>query len=79
MYIKVGGIYVVVVSRQNVDACLVFEVLNKIVEIFKSYFDGHFDEDAIRNNFVLIYELLDGMPSFNLCTTCKTLLHSRGA
>ena len=28
--------------------------------LFKSYFGGAFDEDAIRNNFVLIYELLDG-------------------
>lgn len=31
------------------------------VNLFKSYFGGAFDEDAIRNNFVLIYELLDGM------------------
>ena len=31
------------------------------VTLFKSYFGGSFDEDAIRNNFVLIYELLDGM------------------
>lgn len=30
------------------------------VNLFKSYFGGAFDEDAIRNNFVLIYELLDG-------------------
>lgn len=30
------------------------------VSLFKSYFGGSFDEDAIRNNFVLIYELLDG-------------------
>jgi hypothetical protein len=31
------------------------------VALFKSYFGGAFDEDAIRNNFVLIYELLDGI------------------
>ncbi len=31
------------------------------VALFKSYFGGAFDEDAIRNNFVLIYELLDGV------------------
>lgn len=34
---------------------------NQAVALFKSYFGGAFDEDAIRNNFVLIYELLDGM------------------
>jgi hypothetical protein len=27
--------------------------------LFKSYFTV-FDEDSLRNNFVLIYELLDG-------------------
>jgi hypothetical protein len=31
------------------------------VALFKSYFGGAFDEDAVRNNFVLIYELLDGI------------------
>jgi len=30
------------------------------VEIGKSYFDK-FDEEAIKNNFVLVYEILDGM------------------
>lgn len=39
--------------------CLVC-VLEQAVALFKSYFGGAFDEDAIRNNFVLIYELLDG-------------------
>ncbi|KAM0934526.1 putative Longin-like domain superfamily protein [Dioscorea sansibarensis] len=38
----------------------------KAVRLFKSYFGGAFDEDAIRNNFILIYELLDGMFPF-LC------------
>ena len=40
---------------------MVFEVLYRVVDIFKSYFDGEFNEDAIRNNFVLTYELLDGI------------------
>jgi len=64
MYIKTGGIYVVAVSRQNVDAAMVFEVLNCIVDIFKSYFEGNFDEEGIRNHFVLTYELLDEILDF---------------
>uniref|UniRef100_A0A2N9ISC3 MHD domain-containing protein n=1 Tax=Fagus sylvatica TaxID=28930 RepID=A0A2N9ISC3_FAGSY len=36
----------------------------KAVALFKSYFGGAFDEDAIRNNFVLIYELLDEIMDF---------------
>lgn len=42
------------------DASMVFEVLYCVVDIFRSYFDGNFDEDSIRNHFVLTYELLDG-------------------
>lgn len=30
-----------------------------MVNLFKSYFGGEFSEQSIKNNFVLIYELLD--------------------
>ena len=33
--------------------------VGQVISLFKSYF-GVFDEDSLRNNFVLIYELLDG-------------------
>ena len=36
-----------------------FEFLNKSVEVMQSYF-GKVSEENIKNNFVLIYELLDG-------------------
>ena len=45
----------------NANATLVLQFLYTLVNIFKSYFGGLFDEDAIKNNFVLIYELLDGV------------------
>jgi AP-2 complex subunit mu-1 len=38
----------------------VFEFLYRLIALGKSYF-GKFDEEAVKNNFVLIYELLDGM------------------
>jgi hypothetical protein len=44
---------------RNSFNCLYYGNL-QAVALFKSYFGGAFDEDAIRNNFVLIYELLDG-------------------
>ncbi|KYQ92704.1 clathrin-adaptor medium chain AP-2 [Tieghemostelium lacteum] len=71
MYIKVGSIYLVGVSRQNVNACMVFEVLHQLVELFKSYFDN-LDEDSIRNNFVLVYELLDEILDFGYPQNCST-------
>lgn len=39
---------------------MVFEFLLKIIDVMHSYF-GKISEENIKNNFVLIYELLDGM------------------
>eukprot|EP01112_Ceratiomyxa_fruticulosa_P007794 TRINITY_DN2028_c0_g1_i1.p1 TRINITY_DN2028_c0_g1~~TRINITY_DN2028_c0_g1_i1.p1 ORF type:complete len:431 (-),score=72.87 TRINITY_DN2028_c0_g1_i1:167-1459(-) len=71
MWIKHSGIYLVGVSRANADCALVFEVLYRIVDIFKSYFDN-LDEDAIRNNFVLVYELLDEIMDFGYPQNCSS-------
>ena len=57
---KRENIYVVAVTKVNANAALVFEFLNRfITDIGRSYF-GKFDEEGVKNNFVLIYELLDG-------------------
>jgi AP-2 complex subunit mu-1 len=47
------------VTKQNVNAAMVFEFLLKIIDVMQSYF-GKISEENIKNNFVLIYELLDG-------------------
>lgn len=46
-------------TKSNANAALVFEFLYRLIVLGKSYF-GKFDEEAVKNNFVLIYELLDG-------------------
>jgi hypothetical protein len=45
--------------RNNASAALVFEFIYRFVGISKAYF-GKLDEESVKNNFVLIYELLDG-------------------
>ncbi|XP_779903.1 AP-2 complex subunit mu [Strongylocentrotus purpuratus] len=57
-HIKRGNIWVAAVTKQNVNAPMVFEFLAKLMEVMTSYF-GKVTEDNIKNNFVLIYELLD--------------------
>lgn len=47
------------VTKENINAAMCFEFLNKAVEVMQSYF-GKISEENIKNNFVLIYELLDG-------------------
>jgi len=58
MFIKHGNMYAVAVSSGNAQAALAFQFLHDVVKLLKSYF-GDFTEDSVRNNFVLIYELLD--------------------
>lgn len=58
-HIKRYNVWLAAVTKQNVNAAMVFEFLTKMVTIMQSYF-GKITEENIKNNFVLIYELLDG-------------------
>lgn len=63
MYIKFNNLYIVVTTKQNANVALVFSFLHKIVSVFSDYFK-ELEEESIRDNFVLIYELLDEMMDF---------------
>lgn len=64
--------WIAAVTRQNVNAALVFEFLFRTVDIMMSYF-GKVTEEGIKNNFVLIYELLDGKLSYVDAVTVELL------
>lgn len=57
--------------RCNANAALVFEYCYRFISIAKSYF-GKVDEEAVKNNFVLIYELIDGeyRPAISGAVSC---------
>eukprot|EP01104_Vermistella_antarctica_P018818 TRINITY_DN7125_c0_g1_i1.p1 TRINITY_DN7125_c0_g1~~TRINITY_DN7125_c0_g1_i1.p1 ORF type:complete len:443 (+),score=129.44 TRINITY_DN7125_c0_g1_i1:115-1443(+) len=59
LHIFKNNVYIVAVTQQNANVAIVFELLHGIVALFKGYFGGSFNADAIRSNFVLVYELLD--------------------
>ncbi|KAJ6110312.1 Clathrin adaptor mu subunit [Penicillium sp. IBT 16267x] len=62
-HVKHENIYLVAVTKSNANAALVFEFLYRLIMLGKSYF-GKLDEEAVKNNFVLIYELLDEILDF---------------
>mmetsp|Transcript_22168 Transcript_22168/g.32084 ORF Transcript_22168/g.32084 Transcript_22168/m.32084 type:complete len:427 (-) Transcript_22168:300-1580(-) len=62
-YVKHSNLYVVGVTMRNSNAAMLLEFLNKLVEVFKEYFK-EVQEESIRDNFVIIYELLDEMMDF---------------
>ena len=54
-----GDITLVATTKSNPNAALLMQFLFQVVILCKAYFSGAFDENHIRDNFVLIYELLD--------------------
>jgi len=63
IHVRVNNLYVVAVTKNNANAALVFEFCYRFISIAKSYF-GKVDEESVKNNFVLIYELIDEINDF---------------
>ncbi|QSS65900.1 AP-2 complex subunit mu-1, partial [Histoplasma capsulatum] len=70
-HVKHENIYLVAVTRSNANAALVFEFLYRLVLLGRGYF-GKFDEEAVKNNFVLVYELLDEILDFGYPQNTET-------
>ena len=51
--------YVLTATKSNVNIALTYKYMSSVIELFKAYF-GNVNEESLRSNFVLIYELLDG-------------------
>ncbi|KZS90031.1 clathrin adaptor mu subunit [Sistotremastrum niveocremeum HHB9708] len=62
-HVRVNNLYVMAVSKNNANAALVFEFCYRFIAICKSYF-GKIDEESVKGNFVLIYELIDEILDF---------------
>jgi AP-4 complex subunit mu-1 len=62
-YLHRVGLYFVLTSTRNVPPAFTMQLLDRLTKVFKDYL-GVLDEDSIRTNFTLIYELLDEMMDF---------------
>lgn len=59
MYTREGEIFFVAVTKMNANPALVFTYMNRMIEVFKAFFNNAFDEGAIRENLTTIFELFD--------------------
>ena len=57
-YVQCNDLYLMGVSTRNCNVVMFFQFLYSILDTFKKYF-GEIREESIRDNFVIIYELLD--------------------
>eukprot|EP00483_Globobulimina_turgida_P010434 UN10455 len=62
-FVEHNDLFLLGVTRVNANVMLILNFLNKIIEVFEDYFEG-LEQESIRDNFVLIYELLDEMCDF---------------
>jgi AP-4 complex subunit mu-1 len=58
LFMKKNGLYFTCTTKCNISPSLILELIDRLTKIFKDYC-GVLTEEAIRKNFVLIYELLD--------------------
>ncbi|KAF8411373.1 hypothetical protein HHK36_003922 [Tetracentron sinense] len=70
-HVKVAGLLFVATTRVNVSPSLVLELLQRVARVIKDYL-GVLNEDSLRKNFVLVYELLDEVIDFGYVQTTST-------
>jgi len=63
IWIRVNNIYIVAVARGNPNVALVLTFLYKMKVVLESYFK-ELEDESLRDNFVITYELLDEMMDF---------------
>ncbi|XP_062454475.1 AP-1 complex subunit mu-2 isoform X3 [Rhea pennata] len=68
LWIKHANLYLVAATKKNANASLVYAFLYKVVEVFSEYFK-ELEEESVRDNFVIVYELLDELMDFGFPQT----------
>lgn len=71
LYIRHSNLYVLALTKRNTNAAEILLLLHKIVEVFTEYFK-ELEEESIRDNYVVIYELLDEMVDFGYPQTTES-------
>jgi len=80
LHIRKNGLLFVCTSRFNLSPSIFIEFLHRLAKVFKDYC-GVLTEEAIRKNFILVYELLDemvdyGYPQGTSTESLKSFIHN---
>jgi len=82
VYVGHNNLYLCAVTKKNSNVALILTFLYKLAQVFKDYF-GNLEEESIRDNFVIIYELLDetmdhGLPQSLDSTILRSFITQEG-
>jgi AP-1 complex subunit mu len=64
-FIAYRNVYLLAVTRKNCNVMLALYFLHCLSNVLVSYF-GELEEESIRDNFVVVYELLDETMDFGV-------------
>jgi len=62
-YVQHSNLYLLAVTRANANAMAVLTFLHRLIKVFTHYF-RELEEESLRDNFVICYELLDEVMDF---------------
>ncbi|EJT49504.1 clathrin assembly protein AP47 [Trichosporon asahii var. asahii CBS 8904] len=71
MHIRHNNLYLLALSKRNSNAAEIILFLHRLVSVLAEYFK-EVEEESIRDNFVIIYELLDEMMDFGYPQTTES-------
>ena len=60
MWIHKNNIYIVAIAKDKPNVAMIFYFLHKLAQVFTDYFKN-LEEESLKDNFVITYELLDEM------------------
>jgi len=63
IYVKKNNLYVMAATDINANAAMILIFLYKLIDVFQEYFK-ELEEESIRDNFIITYELLDETMDF---------------
>ncbi|EEB09404.1 AP-1 adaptor complex mu subunit Apm1 [Schizosaccharomyces japonicus yFS275] len=71
IFIQHNDVFLLALSKKNTNAMEILVFLRKLAELFTDYFK-ELQEESIRDNFVVVYELLDEVMDFGFPQTTET-------
>lgn len=63
MHLMHSQLILLAITKRNVNSAMVFTFLKRMINIIKSYF-GSINEQSLKDNFVVIYEIMDEILDF---------------
>lgn len=63
VWVQHANLYLVGVTRSNANATTLVLFLHRLIAVFQEYFQ-ELEEESLRDNFVIVYELLDEVMDF---------------